>query len=109
MKWLWAVLLLSGCSDFTSTSFTIPEEHKPKFCALMGDAAAEVMTDRQQGVPISKYLPFKDRADEQTKRVLTDLAVDAYNTPQFDTKKYQDKIIVEFKTKYVVLCYQDRL
>ena len=90
-KLLLATLLtITASSAFAATGIDV--------CNAEEKANGTIMEMRQMGVEMSKIMKvLKTQAE-------IDRVIDAYEVPMYNSKKYQQKKVVEFKNKHYLIC-----
>lgn len=72
-----------------------------KACRITGNMAESMMTARQAGVPLDKAMAKLMEIYPAGNLLL----LDAYKQPIWNTKKYQDRAIADFKNNTLIQCY----
>lgn len=76
----------------------------PATCESIGDAAAVVMTAKQKGVPLHKVIALA-----KGNKFFEMIAIDAYDSPNYNTEEIKQRQITKFRAKWELACFKSRL
>lgn len=77
-------------------------------CNSLGALAKVVMENRQMGVPLSKMLEVPAKMQEESlANITTAIILEAYDSPKFSGKQYQQEAAEEFSNKVVLECWKN--
>lgn len=84
-------------------------ETKDETCKAIDLFAMTVMTNRQNGVPMSSMYSVvaKIEAPESVKNLMKIIIDEAYKQPRFETEEYQNKAITDFRDTMFLSCQQN--
>lgn len=83
---------------------TMAKENKIEVCKEYANLAEIIMEHRQTGTPVFEMMEIASKT--KVKALAEHLIINAYDVHIFDTKKYQDKIIKQFKNDSFIKCMQ---
>lgn len=83
-------------------SSVIAKETADEICPALEKLAGKIMDLRQSGIPMSVVVGKIQRKD-----LFLDLVIEAYNTPKYETYKYQENAILKFKNTVYKRCVID--
>lgn len=86
------------------TTTTMAKENKVEVCKSYANLAETIMEHRQTGTPVFEMMEMASKT--KVKALAEHLIINAYDVHIFDTKKYQDKIIKQFKNDSFIKCMQ---
>lgn len=69
-------------------------------CVVLSELAAQIMQNRQGGVPLSDMMRIA--GDNEMVRAMV---LEAYNQPRFNTSSYQLEAIQDFSDSIAFICY----
>jgi len=84
-------------------------ETKDETCKAVDEFALSVMTNRQNGVPMSSMYSVvaKIEAPEPVKNLMKIIIDEAYKLPRFETEEYQNKAITDIRNTMFLSCQQN--
>ncbi|HCR88274.1 MULTISPECIES: hypothetical protein [Psychrobacter] len=105
MLWLTPILFLS----FSTAAYS--DAGIEEYCFEASQLSRHVMTSRQLGDPIENALAVRDRAfekskDESSRKVHTEIILEAYSSPAYSTESFIQSEIDEFTAKNYIACIQ---
>lgn len=74
-------------------------ETKQETCTLIGQVAAVIMEDRQDGVDMSKLMEIAEA------KLLQRMVIFAYETPRYPSEGYKRKAVQDFANEAMAACY----
>lgn len=104
MKNIWAVALVAAVACGPSLALTADE--KDQVCPAMGALAKEVMSRRQEGLPMSKLIAALKNDDKTADNLIRSMITAAYAHPQYHTDKVIQQTIGEFQNAMEFECYK---
>lgn len=93
MKNIFTALVLTAVAITANAGSSI------QYCAGIADAAHMTMQARQSGVDMGRLLELTDNDS-----LLTEMVIQAYESPKFSTESYKTESAQEFKNTYYVAC-----
>ena len=93
-------------------SFTAPSYAAglDELCPPLATLAMNIMTSRQEGVPLEILKPIVDQIEDKLAQELTlAILLDAYATPLYNTDEFKNLAITEFGNTVSVACYSSEL
>jgi hypothetical protein len=105
MKYLLtAAVLAFAAPAHTETATAQPED----FCQMIGGMADAIMSVRQSGTQLSKLMTTFSNGGQfpaELNAVVQEMAIAAYQQPNYSTAEAQQRAITEFRNDYETACY----
>ena len=77
-----------------------------ELCTAIGDAAENVMTTRQNGVPLSQVLEAATQPDMPSFAPV--MVLKAYEKPLYNTEQYRLQAISDYREVWEMACYKQQ-
>lgn len=106
MKGLLVGFLLIGLSLNSYGADKTPPSAKDKenFCSSVSSLSEKIMSNRQQGVAMSKMLEVGQGADPTLYDLAKSIVMAAYEKPRFHTKENIQRSIEDFRDEFFLAC-----
>ena len=105
MKYLLtAAVLAFAAPAHAETATAQPED----FCQMIGGMAEAIMSIRQSGTQLSKLMTTFSNGGQfpaELNAVVQEMAIAAYQQPNYSTAEVQQRAITEFRNDYETACY----
>lgn len=92
---------------FAETPSTETPATQADVCEGMGDLAATLMRNRQDGIAMSVQMTLLENTDPSIKEMLRLMIIEAYDRARFSTEEYKQRSIDDFRTVFEAACYSN--
>lgn len=98
-------IICTTCILLAFSSLSFAEEES--LCDAIEEVASVIMIKRQAGLPMSNMIKHLNKiSDNDFKEVISEIIVEAYQTPMFYTKEAKARAVLEFKNRWYLQCYK---
>ncbi len=99
--------ILLGSLSLSASAGSLSEEYIRDFCSSDERLAASIMTSRQDGAKLSKWIEFaRSREDEQSRKYIEALVRWAYSEPKFTSDAYKEEAVNKFSNQVYMRCVE---
>ena len=104
MKYLLTAAVLAFATPASAETAT----REQQFCQMIGGMAEAIMSVRQSGTQLSKFMTTFSNAGQfpaELNAVVQEMAIAAYQQPNYSTAEMQKRAISDFRNGYETACY----
>lgn len=104
MKLLSLVVIMSAffSQQLIAAEVASDKQENKDFCTYIYDAANQIMSARQSGVPMPKLMQIIRKSGGQ--KIDEDMVTEAYEVSRFSTEEYAKRAISDFSDAWYLLC-----
>lgn len=101
-KWIFAIALFTPQIALADE----PIQSKEDYCRYVEKLAGTIMKSKQVGVPLSAIMSKVPDTSKALHRITRSMAMEAYDSPDYQSDEYKYNQQGEFARKWALLCYQ---